>query len=112
MRTISTTITARALASPPLPITLRRLDMPRSLIAIALATAAGQAQTTPRAAIRPLGAVIAKAPVTFDTLINVRGLSDGRILVNDAVGFKLVALDPTFTKATVWSDTTANAKRN
>ena len=86
--------------------------MLRSLIAIALATAAVQAQTTPRAPIRPLGAVIAKAPVTFDTLINVRGLSDGRILVNDAVGFKLIALDATFTKVTVWSDTTASSKRN
>src|SRR6476660_1112175 len=88
--------------------------MLRSLIAIALATTAVQAQTTPapRAPIRPLGAVIAKAPVTFDSLINVRGLSDGRILVNDAVGFKLIALDATFTKVTVWSDTTANSKRN
>jgi len=32
--------------------------------------------------------------------------------VNDAVGFKLIALDATFTKVTVWSDTTANSKRN
>src|SRR6476659_7035035 len=88
--------------------------MLRSLIAIALAAAAGQAQTASpsRAPIRPLGAIIAKAPVTFDTLINVRGLSDGRILVNDAVGFKLITLDSTFTKVTVWSDTTANSKRN
>jgi len=95
-----------------LPHHIPLVDMLRSLIAIALATAAVQAQTTPRAPIRPLGAVIAKAPVTFDSLINIRGLSDGRILVNDAVGFKLIVLDATFTKATVWSDTTANSKRN
>src|SRR5262245_28274136 len=86
--------------------------MLRSLIAIALATAAVQAQPTPRAPIRPLGAVIAKAPVTFDSLINVRGLSDGRILVNDAVGFKLITLDPAFTKVTVWSDTAGTTKNN
>src|SRR4029077_1567285 len=86
--------------------------MLRPLIALALTVAAVHAQTTPRAPIRPLGAIIAKAPVTFDTLINVRGLSDGRIIVNDAVGFKLIVLDPTFTKVTVWSDTSAGSKHN
>ena len=86
--------------------------MIRSLIALTLAASIAHAQTEARAPIRQLGAVIARAPITFDTLINVRGLTDGRIVVNDAVGFKLVALDPTFTKVTVWSDTTGKTKYN
>jgi hypothetical protein len=88
--------------------------MIRSLSALTLFATVAQAQTPApaRAPIRPLGAIIAKAPVTFDTLINVRGLSDGRIVVNDAVGFKLITLDPTFTKITVWSDTAGTTKNN
>jgi hypothetical protein len=71
-------------------------------------TAHGQATT--RAPIRPLGAILARAPVVFDTLINVRGLSDGRVIVNDTEGLRLVVLDAAFTSVTVWSDTTAAAK--
>jgi hypothetical protein len=86
--------------------------MLRSFFAITLLATAAQAQTQTRAPIRQLGAIIAKAPVTFDTLINVRGLSDGRIIVNDAVGFKLITLDPTFTRITVWSDTSGTTKNS
>lgn len=86
--------------------------MLRSFVAITLFASLAQGQTQTRAPIRPLGAIIAKAPVTFDTLINVRGLTDGRIVVNDAVGFKLITLDPTFTKVTVWSDTAGTTKNN
>jgi hypothetical protein len=85
--------------------------MHRSLAALTLFAGLAQAQTQTRAPIRPLGSIVASAPITFDTLINVRGLSDGRIVVNDAVGFKLVALDAGFTKVTVWSDT-AGTTRN
>jgi hypothetical protein len=86
--------------------------MLRSISGLALLTTVAQAQTQARAAIRPLGEIIARAPVTFDTLINVRGLSDGRIVVNDAVGFKLITFDPAFTKITVWSDTAGTTKNN
>lgn len=84
----------------------------RSFSVLAVFATLAQAQTPARAPIRPLGAIIAKAPIAFDTLINVRGLGDGRIIVNDAVGFKLVTLDPTFTKVTIWSDTTGATKYN
>lgn len=70
------------------------------------------AQAPARGSIRPLGTIVARAPVTFDSLINVRGLSDGRVIVNDMEGLKLIALDPTFTKVTVWSDTTGTTKNN
>jgi hypothetical protein len=86
--------------------------MLRSLVALMLLASASHAQAPARAPIRPLGAVVAKSPVVFDTLINVRGLTDGRIIVNDAVGFKLVVLDADFTKYSVWADTSVNAKRN
>ncbi|HYV98742.1 MAG TPA: hypothetical protein VE967_14900 [Gemmatimonadaceae bacterium] len=86
--------------------------MHRALAAAFLFASVTEAQDPKRAPIRPLGAIVAKAPVTFDTLINVRGLSDGRIIVNDAVGFKLVSLDASFTKVTVWSDTTPATKHN
>ena len=86
--------------------------MLRFLTAATFLATAVHAQTGTRAPIRPLGAIIAKAPITFDTLINVRGLADGRIVVNDAVGFKLITLDPTFTKVTVWSDTAGTTKNN
>ncbi len=88
--------------------------MLRSLSAIVLLATVAQAQTPApsRAAIRPLGAIIAKAPITFDTLINVRGFSDGRVLVNDPIGLRLLTLDPTFSKVTIWSDTTGATKYN
>ena len=86
--------------------------MLRPLSALALVATLAQAQTQTRAPIRPLGAVIATAPVKFDTLLNVRGLSDGRVLINDPIGLRLVTLDAAFTKVTVWSDTAGSTKYN
>jgi hypothetical protein len=80
-----------------------------AVLAIAILAADAHPQAG-RAPIRPLGATIARAPITFDSLINVRGLSDGRIVVNDSEGLKLVVLDATFTRVTVWSDTTGAAR--
>lgn len=83
--------------------------MLRLLAALALVASTVSAQTQTRAPIRPLGAIIAKAPITFDTLINVRGLSDGQTLVNDPIGHKLLAIDKTFSTFKIWSDTTGTA---
>jgi hypothetical protein len=70
------------------------------------------AQAPTRAPIRSLGSTIAKAPAIFDTLINVRGLSDGRVVVNDVIAYRLVVLDSSFTNVVVWADTTGATKNN
>lgn len=76
------------------------------LTGMAIAASAVQAQNP--APIRSLGAIVAKAPVTFDTIISVRALSDGRVLVNDLFGLRLTMLDASFTP-TIIADTSATA---
>jgi hypothetical protein len=88
----------------------------RSTIAIAVLVAPLAA--IPRSAtgqraipIRPLGAIQATSTASFDTIVSVRGLSDGRVIVNDLVGLHLIMLDASLTKSTVIADTGAAAPK-
>lgn len=75
---------------------------------IALATATSQlclAQSLPP--IRQLGPVTAVAKEPLGAVSSVRHLPDGRVLVNDIVGRRVVMFDPTLSTVTVIADTTS-----
>ena len=86
-----------------------------ALVAIVAATAGAQERQPP---VRPLGAVVARSTIQFTTfpgaaqfvptVLNVRALPGGRLLVNDPAGRKLVLLDSTLGSAIVVADTTAS----
>lgn len=74
----------------------------------ALAAATSQlciAQSLPP--IRQLGPVTAVAKEPLGAVSSVRALADGRVLVNDIVGRRVVMFDPTLATATVVADTTS-----
>jgi hypothetical protein len=75
---------------------------------IALAAATSQpclAQSLPP--IRQLGPVTAVAKEPLGAVSSVRHLPDGRVLVNDIVGRRVVMFDPTLSTVTVIADTTS-----
>ncbi|MFN2601625.1 MAG: hypothetical protein ABR582_02585 [Gemmatimonadaceae bacterium] len=79
-----------------------------SLAALLLAVAAPclvQAQQRP--AIRPIGAVVAKATEPFGGINGVRQLSDGRVLVNDVAKRRVLMFDPSLGTFTVIADSTS-----
>jgi hypothetical protein len=84
----------------------------RFLKTVALAacsiTAASASGQQPRPPVHPLGEIVAKS-VSFDSLVNVRVLSDGRVVVNDILARRLVALDPSLTRLTLIADTSATS---
>jgi hypothetical protein len=78
------------------------------LALIALTTAANPlclAQSLP--AIRQLGPVTAVAKEPLGAVSSVRALPDGRVLINDIVGRRVVMFDPTLSTVTVIADTTS-----
>ena len=72
-------------------------------IGILIAASAGAQQQPP---IRQLSPVAAKSSVQWSNIIGVRALPGGRVLVNDAVGRKVVLLDSTLAPVTIVADTT------
>jgi hypothetical protein len=64
---------------------------------------AGQQQP----AIHQLGAIAAKSGVTWNVIIGVRPLPNGRLLVNDVAGRKIVLLDSSLAQLSVVADTTS-----
>src|SRR5688572_3876325 len=72
-----------------------------ALVAIAVSAAMASAQSTAAPErtglqlppIRPLGAVKATAKETFTILTQLRPLSDGRVLVNDPIGRRVLLYD-------------------
>jgi hypothetical protein len=75
---------------------------------IALATATSQlclAQSLPP--IRQLGPVTAVGKESLGAISSVRHLPDGRVLVNDIVGRRVVMFDPALATVTVVADTTS-----
>ena len=74
------------------------------LIALA-APSLVQAQQRP--AIRPIGAVVAKATEPFSGINGVRQLSDGRVLVNDIAKRRVLMFDPSLGTFTVIADSTS-----
>lgn len=57
--------------------------------------------------IRPLGKVVASSAELLTAVSQVRALSDGRVLVNDNGGRKVVLFDPALSSFTVVADTTS-----
>ena len=57
--------------------------------------------------IRPLGPVVAKSSEPFANFVAVRGLSDGRVLVNDVAKRRVLLLDSALVSLTVVADSTA-----
>jgi hypothetical protein len=75
------------------------------------ATVASAQQAAPAAGalptIRPLGKATATSAELMGAVSQVRALSDGRILVNDNLGRKVVLLDASLSRATIVADTTS-----
>ena len=76
------------------------------LPSILLAGAAG-AQQQPTTPVRQLGAVVAKSTTPWNTIIGMRALPGGRVLVNDIVGRKVLMLDSALAPIGAVADTTA-----
>src|SRR5438045_8810047 len=74
------------------------------LTALIAGGTAGAQQQPP---IRLLPAIAAKSSGQWSTIIGLRALPGGRVLVNDAVGRKVVLLDSTLAPVTVVADTTS-----
>ncbi len=58
-------------------------------------------------AIHQLGAITAKSGVAWNAIIGVRPLPNGRLLVNDIAGRKIVLLDSSLAQLSVVADTTS-----
>jgi hypothetical protein len=79
-----------------------------ALIVIALAAGGStvcQAQTMPP--VRQLGPVTAVGKESLGAVTTVRALPDGRVLVNDIVGRRVLMFDSTLSTTTVVADTTS-----
>jgi hypothetical protein len=74
-----------------------------ALLIVLPSVVAGQQQP----AIRQLGAIAAKSSVTWNNIVGVRALPNGRLLVNDIVGRKIVLLDSSLAQLSVVADTTS-----
>src|SRR6266513_3657465 len=81
-------------------ISLRLIMIPLA----SLADSVGQAQMP---AIRPLGPVTAVGKDSLGAVTTVRQLPDGRVLVNDIVGRRVVMFDFSLSSLTVIADTTS-----
>jgi hypothetical protein len=70
-----------------------------------MAGSSAAAQSPPP--LRPLGPVVAKSSEPFANFVGIRGLSDGRVLVNDVSKRRVLLLDSTLASFTVVADSTA-----
>jgi hypothetical protein len=83
-----------------------RLAIPISLL-LAAPFASALAQQAPQApAIRPLGEVIARTSEPLVNVNGVRALSDGRVLINDGAGRRVMIFDPALKMLGVAADST------
>jgi hypothetical protein len=82
-----------------------RVSLTLVFAAALLVGSSAAAQSPPP--IRPLGPVVAKSSEPFANLVAIRGLSDGRVLVNDVSKRRVLLLDSTLTTFTVVADSTA-----
>lgn len=86
---------------------MRLTLVPFMLAALAVSSATGGAQQAARPPIRPLGAVAAKSAESFGAIAGLRHLPDGRLLVNDLRGRRVVMLDASLAPIAVVADTTS-----
>jgi hypothetical protein len=77
------------------------------LVILALLFAAPLCLTQSLPPVRQLGPVTAVAKETLGAVASVRPLPDGRVLVNDIIGRRVVMFDPGLSTATVIADTTS-----
>src|SRR5687768_3451056 len=84
-----------------------RFSLVLSAAAIAAAAPIAASQQPARPPIRPLGAVTGKSSEAFGPISAVRHLPDGRLLVNDMRGRRVVMLDASLAPAMVVADTTS-----
>ena len=76
-----------------------------ALVALASLNAVCVAQSLP--AVRQLGPVTAVTKEQLGAVSSVRPLPDGRVIVNDIIGRRVLMLDSTLTSVTVIADTTS-----
>src|SRR3954465_5257984 len=77
----------------------------RSLIVLAAASSLAAAQSLPP--VRQLGPVTAVGKEPLGAISGVRQLSDGRVIVNDIIGRRVLMFDSTLSSVTVIADTTS-----
>lgn len=75
--------------------------------AVAIAASTAGAQQAARPPIRPLGPVTASSSESFGVISAVRPLSEGRLLVNDMRGRRVMMLDASLSAVGVVADTTS-----
>jgi hypothetical protein len=80
---------------------------PLAIAALVAFSAASAGAQQPGPKLRPLGSVISKSADLLDAVSTTRQLPDGRLLVNDISGRKLVLFEKDLTKFTVLADTTS-----
>lgn len=84
-----------------------RLSTSVSALTLLASTAAGLAAQAKLPPVRPLGAVENKATELLGAVSTTRALPDGRVLVNDIIGRKVVMFNKTLSSFTVVADTTS-----
>jgi hypothetical protein len=88
-------------------IGFRRSVFAASTLCLGAAVARAQSRPSPR----PLGAVTATSADPIGDARSIRPLSDGRVVVNDTKGRRLLLLDASLQHITVIADTTAATSR-
>ncbi|HTR78189.1 MAG TPA: hypothetical protein VMH39_08770 [Gemmatimonadaceae bacterium] len=78
---------------------------------LAAATAAAQAKPAAIPPIRPLGPIVRVSSDNLDYIASIRVLSDGRVLVNDSRGKRVVLFDSSLTHLSTVADTTGATTR-
>lgn len=91
------------------PTIARTLGFVAAFLSAAISASAQQAAAPAGAlpAIRPLSKATAASTELLGAVSQVRALPDGRLLVNDNLGRKVVMFDAALTKSTIVADTTS-----
>src|SRR5580658_8865622 len=90
----------------------RHMRTTRGIVPIlALALAMSAAAQQPSIPIRPLGPILRATSESLVSVSGVRVLSDGRLLVNDTRGKRVVLFDSTLQHATSVVDTTSGTNK-
>jgi hypothetical protein len=84
---------------------MKKTTIGLTLIALTGATQLCPAQSLPQ--VRQLGPVTSVAKEPLGSVSSVRALPDGRVLINDIVGRRVLMFDSTLSTATVVADTTS-----
>lgn len=79
----------------------------RALVVCATAALPAIAGAQQRPPVRPLGPTVAKSSDSLASVSGVRPLSNGRVLVNDVAGRRLLLLDSSLVTAVVVADSTS-----